>query len=71
MLFLIFANRNMSRAINQNVRCHQHRIGVETDHTDTFSRSLPAFSLNWVMRLSQPSRATQSNTSGQLGVLAT
>ena len=26
---------------------------------DAFSRSLPAFSLNWVIRLSQPMRATQ------------
>ena len=29
--------------------------------TDALSRFLPAFSLNWVMRLSQPSRATQLN----------
>jgi len=57
MLLLVVADRHVGRVIEQNVGGHQVRIDIKP--ADAFSRSLPAFSLNWVMRFSQPSRATQ------------
>jgi hypothetical protein len=35
------------------------RLGYAYSPTLAFSRCFPAFSLNWVMRLSQPNRAMQ------------
>ena len=57
MLALVVAHRHARRVIGEDVGRHQVRIHIQPGRDA--SRSLPALSLNCVIRFSQPSRATQ------------
>ena len=53
VLLLVLADRHVGGLVDQDVGRLSTGIGVEADAGR--SRCLPAFSLNWVMRSSQPS----------------
>ena len=57
MLLLVLAHRHVGRLVEQDVGGLQRRVGERP--SEEFSAFLPALSLNWVIRSSQPSRATQ------------
>lgn len=61
MLLLVLTHRHCGGAIKQDVGGHPD-LDKRTGRARRFSRSLPALSLNWVMRLIQPMRAMQLNT---------
>src|SRR4029077_2154633 len=67
MLLLVFADRHMGGAINQNIGSHQRRIGVEAD------RSILAILAGLLLELRHAGKPTQPRHAieypGELGVL--
>ena len=66
VLLLVLAHRHVGGVVEQDVGRHQRRIGESP--SEEFSGFLPALSLNWVIRFSQPMPGDAVEDPGELGV---